>query len=222
MKLDVYNLEGKKTTSKVEIKPTLSEVKVSHELIRQAVLTELSNRRVSSAHTKTRAEVRGGGAKPWRQKGTGRARAGSVRSPLWRGGGVTFGPRKEKSYKKKMPQKMKVKAILGVLSSQFKENKVIVVSNFKIEKLKTKELVRMLSRFRISGNILILLAKKDEVLARACRNLPSVKLRLASALNILDLISADFIILTKEGIKVIEETYTDKLKVKSEKSKVKT
>ncbi len=207
MKLDIYTKEGRKTQNKVDLAPTCFNIKPSPELIHQAVVVELANKRVASAHTKTRGEVRGGGAKPWRQKGTGRARVGSIRSPLWRGGGVVFGPRKERNFKKKMPQKMKKKAILGVLSVRIGEGKVVVISDLKLEAIKTKLLVDLLSKFSLSGNILIITPQKEDIIKKSASNLPSVKVISTSQLNVIDLLWSDYIVLAEKTLKLIQEVY---------------
>ena len=171
----------------------------------------MANRRKQIAHTKTRAEVRGGGRKPWRQKGTGRARAGSIRSPIWRGGGVTFGPRKEKVFKKKIPKKMKRKALFMILSAKVKNNLLILVDKLKLEKAKTKLMSQILTKLPSKKDpVLIALPAIDKNLILAARNIPHIATIQVKDLNCLDLLSFKYLILPKDAIKVIKETFFKK------------
>jgi large subunit ribosomal protein L4 len=172
----------------------------------------MANRRKTIAHTKTRAEISGGGRKPWRQKGTGRARHGSIRSPIWRHGGVVFGPRKEKIFEKEIPKKMRKKALLMVLSAKAKENLLILLDSLKIEKPKTKSMAKIIENLKskienLKGSSLIVLPKKDEIIFRAGRNIPDLGIVEARNLNVLDLLSFKYLLLPKETIKVIKETF---------------
>jgi len=168
----------------------------------------MANRRKVIAHTKTRAEVRGGGRKPWRQKGTGRARVGSIRSPLWRGGGVVFGPRKEKIFKKGIPKKMKKLALFMVLSEKAKNNLLIILDKVKIEKPKTKEMTEILKKLPCkTESSLIALPELNKNLILAARNIPDVETTQAKDLNALDLLSFKYLVIPKEAIKVIKETF---------------
>jgi large subunit ribosomal protein L4 len=188
-------------------------VKINSDLVHQVIVSQMANRRKVIAHTKTRGEVRGGGRKPWRQKGTGRARHGSIRSPLWRGGGVTFGPRKEKILKKKIPKKMKRKALFMVLSGKFKNNFLIVLDELKLEKAKTKFLVQLFKNLRAKiknfkeGNALIALPDYDKNIILAARNLSGIKTIWTRDLNVLDVLFSKYLILPKDSIKVIKDTF---------------
>ena len=191
-------------------------MKVNPDLVHQVVVSQMANRRRVAAHTKNRGEVRGGGRKPWRQKGTGRARHGSIRSPLWRGGGVTFGPRKEKIFKKKIPKKMKRKALFMVLSGKFKNNLLIVLDELKLEKAKTKFLVKLVESWKSKiknfkeGSALIALPGYDKNIILAARNLSETKTIWARDLNVLDTLSFKYLILPKGSIKVIKDTFSKK------------
>jgi large subunit ribosomal protein L4 len=169
----------------------------------------MANRRQGTAHTKDRSEVRGGGKKPWAQKGTGRARHGSIRSPIWKGGGVTFGPRAVKNYKKQIPKKMRRKALFMVLSEKARNNLLFLIDNLKVEKGKTKEIFEILKRLPCikMGSVLIVLPKYDKKLIQSVRNIPKVEIMEAKELNTLDLLSFKYLLLSKDSIKSIKETF---------------
>ncbi len=212
MEITVYNQEGKEI-EKISLPKEIFDVKINHDLIHQVVVSQMANRRKILAQTKTRGEVRGGGKKPWRQKGTGRARHGSIRSPLWRGGGITFGPRKEKVFKKMIPKKIKRKALLMILTAKAKSNLLIFVNQLKLEKAKTKsmaEIINVLSskieNFK-KGNTLIALPEMNKKIILAARNLPQVKTIQVKDLNCLDLLSFKYLIMPKESIKIIKTTF---------------
>lgn len=206
-KIDVYNQEGN-VVSSVLLPKEIFEIPINTDLVHQVVVSQMANRRIPIAHTKTRAEVRGGGRKPWKQKGTGRARAGSIRSPIWKGGGVTFGPRKTRVFKKKIPKKMGKKALFMVLSAKAKENLIIILDSLKIDKPKTKLMVEILNKLPIKNiSCLIALHKKEESIIRAARNIPKVETIQARDLNTLDLLSFKYLLLPKESIKKIKETF---------------
>ncbi len=207
MKITVYNQEGKKV-SQTLLPKEIFEVPASSDLVHQVTVSQMANRRKIVARTKDRSEVRGGGRKPWRQKGTGRARHGSIRSPIWRGGGVTFGPRKEKVFKKKIPQKMRKKALFMVLSAKAKDNLLIVLDKFNLDQVKTKLIVQILNKLPSKNqSSLIALPKVEKNLVLSTRNLPKVETIEARNLNVLDLLSFKYLIIPKESIKVIKETF---------------
>ena len=208
MKYPVYNQKGEEKGSTL-LPKEIFDVKTNPDLIHQVVVSQMANKRKVLAHTKDRSEVRGGGTKPWQQKGTGRARAGSIRSPIWKGGGVTFGPRKEKKFKKMIPKKIRRKALLMVLTEKAKENLLIISDKLKIEKPKTKEIFKILNKFPSQGKkCLVALPDLDKDLVLAARNLPKIKIIEARNLNCLDLLSFKYLIIPKETIKVIKETFT--------------
>jgi len=208
----LYNQQGEEAGTTL-LPKDIFDVKVNPDLVHQVVVSQLANRRKVIAHTKSRGEVRGGGRKPWRQKGTGRARHGSIRSPLWRGGGVTFGPRKEKVFKKKIPKKMKRKALFMALSGKFKNNLLIVLDELKLEKAKTKFLVKLIGSWKLKiknfkeGNTLIALPNYDKNIILAARNLSEADTLWARDLNALDVLSFKYLIITKDSIKTIKDTF---------------
>ena len=208
MKTDLYNLQGEKTGT-IELPEKIFNIKINEDVIYQVVNVQITNSRQNLAHTKNRSDVKGGGKKPWRQKGTGRARHGSIRSSLWRGGGITFGPRNEEDFSKKINKKIKQKALFMVLTSKVRDKELIVVDNLMISEPKTKLISKILSNIfnKKQDSILITIPQKNENIAIASRNINNVKTILADSLNVLDLLSFRYLLLDKESIKVIEKTY---------------
>ncbi|MBU3942380.1 50S ribosomal protein L4 [Patescibacteria group bacterium] len=207
MKTTLYN-QNKEEIGEVNLPKEIFEVEVNPDLIHQVVLSQQSNRRQGSAHAKMRGEVSGGGKKPWRQKGTGRARHGSTRSPLWKGGGVTFGPRNDKNYKKTIPVKMKRKALFMVLSAKATENMIVVVDKFNITEPKTKEMATSLKKLTDKSALLVL-SKMDKNLILSTRNIPKIESIQATDLNVLDLLTYKYVVISKAGIKKIKDTFID-------------
>lgn len=198
-----------------EVGQATLELRVAKEenaphILHKAVVRQLTNARQGTASTKTRAEVSGGGRKPWRQKGTGRARAGSIRSPLWRGGGVIFGP-KPRDYEIKMNRKERRLALRTALVSRSQD--IIVVEEFaeQLPKPKTKELVAAMTRWGVEpkSKVLLILPQKDETVYLSARNVPNLKLRSADNLNVFDLLNADKIVTTSSALAKVQEVYTD-------------
>ncbi|MCX6746372.1 MAG: 50S ribosomal protein L4 [Candidatus Parcubacteria bacterium] len=208
VKVKVYNLEGKET-EELKLDSEIFGTEINPNLVHQVVEAQQASARKKLAHTKTKGEVRGGGRKPWRQKGTGRARSGSIRSPLWKGGGITFGPRKEREFGKKINKKMKTKALFMTLTDKVKGDSLIVVEKMEMPKIKTKEIVKILKKLPIKkeARILISLPQKNENIFKSTRNLKKVKAILANSLNVVDILKADYFLTDKEGIKKIIETY---------------
>lgn len=206
--VSTYSIEGKKTGT-TRLPSEIFDVEMNPDLVHQAVVTQLANSRQVIAHTKDRGEARGGGRKPWRQKGTGRARHGSIRSPIWRGGGVTFGPTKERVFKKKINKKMKRKALFMVLTSKVKDDEVILLDKLELKEPKTRLIAEILETLlkKKKKSVLVVTPKKDENIIRANRNVPYAKTLRADSLNILDLLSFKYLLLPKEAIKIIEKTY---------------
>jgi len=210
MKTDVYNQKGEKTGETL-LPKEIFDVKLSQDLMHQVLVSQMANRRQVIAHTKGRGEVSGGGKKPWAQKGTGRARHGSIRSPLWKGGGATFGPTKEANFKKKIPSQMKRKALFMALSEKFRNGFLVVVESLKVEKLKTKLMADILNKLPLKGkSCLIALPEMDNDLILAARNIPFAKTLQSRDLNVFDLLSFKYLVLPKESIKVIQKTFTEK------------
>ncbi|MBI2587756.1 50S ribosomal protein L4 [Candidatus Azambacteria bacterium] len=209
MKAKLYNQSGE-VIGEFEIPEKLFGVSMNRDLLHQVVTVLEANRRKPIAHTKTREEVRGGGKKPWRQKGTGRARHGSIRSPLWRGGGVTFGPRQEKKYGGKIPKKMRRKALAAALSEKFRAGEIRFLDALKLPQPKTKEMARVLTSLlperagkkRPVSTLVVTPGKGGEVL-RAAANLPRVEIRRAQDLNVLDLLRHKFAVVEKDAIERI-------------------
>jgi len=215
MKIAVYNQQGKEIGTTL-LPKEIFDVKINPDLMHQIVVSQMTNRRKVIAHAKGRGEVRGGGRKPWRQKGTGRARVSSIRSPLWRHGGVTFGPTKERVFKKVIPKKMKSLALFMVLSGKVKNNLLILLDKLKIEQVKTKLIVKTIEnlitphQILVGGkkrSILIALPELDKNIILAARNIPEVETVEVRNLNALDLLSFKYLIMPKESIKVIKETF---------------
>lgn len=206
MLVKCYDQLGK-VVSQTRLPSEVFGMKVNPDLVHQVVVSQMANRRRVIAHTKGRAEVRGGGRKPWRQKGTGRARAGSIRSPIWRGGGVTFGPTKKRVFKKKINKKMKRKALLMVLSGKVKNNLLILLDKIKIDEPKTKIMAKILEKLQVQGSCLIALPRMDKNLILAARNFPGLETIQAKDLNALDVLNFKYLLLPKDSVKTIEETF---------------
>jgi large subunit ribosomal protein L4 len=189
------------------IQPALNEaifgVKTRPSLLHQAVVMQLANRRAGSAATKTKGLVSGGGKKPWRQKGTGRARSGSIRSPIWVGGGTVFGPT-PRDYSYRMPRSARREALLSALSLKHREGKVIVVDKLELEAAKTKFMAQALAELKVTS-ALIVIGQPDATIERSARNLPQVKVLRADGVNVYDLMRYEHLILTAGGLKSLEE-----------------
>ena len=189
------------------IQPQLDEsvfgVKTRPHLLHQAVVMQLANRRAGTAATKSKGFVRGGGKKPWRQKGTGRARAGSIRSPIWVGGGTTFGPQ-PRDYSYRLPRTARREALLSALSLKNREGKIIVADKFELEEPKTKLMAKALAELKVES-ALIVVAQHDAKIERSARNLPKVKVLRVDGINVYDLMRYDHLILTQEALQRLEE-----------------
>jgi large subunit ribosomal protein L4 len=190
----------------VELADALFGAPLNQGLVHQAVIRQMAGRRAGTADTLTRGEVRGGGRKPWRQKGTGRARQGSRRSPQWKGGGVVFGPH-PRGYEQKMNAKMRRAALRSVLSAKAGEDAVRVVEGFDLEAIETKAFAKRLEAWEAGGKVLVVLAARDEVVERSCRNLRAVRVILADSLNVVDLLEADTVVFTHDALDRAQEVY---------------
>lgn len=212
VKLPVYNQLGEKTAEEIELPSKIFALpKIKPQVVHSVVVAALSNCRRPIASTKTRGEVRGGGKKPWQQKGTGRARAGSIRSPLWKGGGIIFGPRPDRNFYKKINRKVRRLGLFSVLSDKAKNNQIVILDNLETTG-KTKDFISRLNKLRekfanLGKGVLIILASKDEKLLRSARNLQEVGICLAYNLNILELLKSNGLIILKDALPVIEKTY---------------
>jgi large subunit ribosomal protein L4 len=207
MKTLVYNQEGKEMGEAL-LPKEIFEVKLNQDLVHQVLVGQAGNRRIVMADTKDRSKVSGGGRKPWKQKGTGRARHGSTRSPLWRHGGVTFGPLSEANFKREIPNAMKRKALFMVLSEKVKNNLVVVLDDLKLEQAKTKVMAEILGKLPSKKQTaLIVLPDMDKNIISAARNIPGISTIQAKDLNCLDALSYKYFILLKGSIKVIKEIF---------------
>ncbi len=204
MDTKLYNQNGEEI-GKIELSKKVFGAPVNKTLLWEAITIVLNNQRRGTAKTKTRAEIRGGGKKPWRQKGTGLARHGSIRSPIWRKGGVVFGP-KPRDYYKKMPQQKKTKALLSALSVAAQENRIRIIENMDIEKPNTKSVYELLKKINISGTkILISPDKISKNLLLSVRNIPKINLKRSIDINCYDVLWADYILFTKNGLSELEK-----------------
>lgn len=214
MKFDVYNQTGEVDGS-INLPKEIFEVGLNSDLVHQVAVSLMANKRQISAHAKIRSEVRGGGKKPWRQKGTGRARHGSTRSPIWKGGGVAHGPRNDKIFAVEIPKKMRRKALLMVLSEKARNKNLIVLNKIELKSnekkgyAKTKEMAGTLSKLPCKGaSLLIALPEYDKKIFLASRNIKKTLVEEARNLNVLNLLNTKFLIVTKDSIKTIEKTFT--------------
>ncbi|MFC2029748.1 50S ribosomal protein L4 [Chloroflexota bacterium] len=203
MQVPVYNTQGKQV-DEAELRDDIFAVPISEPLMHQALLRQLANARLGTHKTKTRGEVRGGGRKPWRQKGTGRARQGTIRAPQWRGGGTVFGP-KVRSYEQKMPRKMRHQALRSALSVKASESGLTLLDTLEMTEPRTKEMLGILQNLGAESSTLILLPQRDEVILRAVKNLPEVRTLVAQYLNVRDLLKYDRVVVPLKSLQVIEE-----------------
>lgn len=203
--IDVYNVEGKKVKS-VDLKEEVFGIEPNEAVVHSVLVNFLANQRQGTQSTKTRAEVRGGGRKPWRQKGTGRARQGSIRAPQWIKGGIALGP-KPRSYKYTVNKKERRLAIKSLLSSKVLENELTVVDTFAFDTIKTKQMVNTLTNLKVEGKTLILLADKNENVQKSARNIEGVKTTLVNTINVYDLLKYKNLVITLDTVKKLEEVY---------------
>lgn len=202
-KLPLYDVNGKSAGEVTAAKEVFGRA-INEDVVHSALVWFLAAQRRGTHSTKTKAEVRGGGRKPWRQKGTGRARAGSIRSPLWRTGGVIFGP-KPRSYNYSLPKKIKKQALAIVLSDKAQTNKIKIVEEFKLTEAKTKSASKWLKDLEVSGKALLVLGNSNEVFVRAARNIAGVKTVMFKDINIHDLLSAEWLVLEKKAVASLKE-----------------
>lgn len=204
-KIDVYNVEGKKV-SDIELKEEIFGIKPNEAIVHSVLVNFLANQRQGTQSTKTRTEVSGGGRKPWKQKGTGRARQGSIRAPHWVKGGVALGP-KPRSYKYRVNKKERRLAIKSLLSSKVLENELVVVDDFKMKEIKTKNMVNALTNLKVEGKTLVLLPEKNENVQKSARNIEGVKTTLVNTINVYDLLKYKNLVITVDTVKKLEEVY---------------
>lgn len=204
-KIDVYNVEGKKV-SDVELSEAIFGIEPNEVVVHSVLINFLANQRQGTQNTKTRSEVSGGGRKPWRQKGTGRARQGSIRAPHWVGGGIALGP-KPRSYKYRVNKKEKRLAIKSLLSSKVLENELVVVDKISFKEIKTKNMVSALNNLKVAGKTLVVLPEKDENVQKSARNIEGVKTSLVNTINVYDLLKYKNLVITLDTVKKLEEVY---------------
>ena len=200
----VYNMEGKEV-DKIELNDSIFGVEINEHLVHMAVLQQLANNRQGTQKAKTRSEVRGGGRKPWRQKGTGHARQGSTRSPQWTGGGVVFAPT-PRDYSFKLNKKEKRAALKSALTSRVVENKLVVVDELKLDEIKTKKFAEVLNNLKVEKALVVLNDMDKNVIASAA-NIPTVKTAQTNELNVFDVLKYDTVVVTKAAVATIEEVY---------------
>ena len=200
----VYNIEGKQVGT-LELNDAVFGVEINDHLVHMAVVQQLANKRQGTQSAKTRAEVSGGGRKPWRQKGTGHARQGSTRAPQWKGGGVVFAP-KPRDYSFKMNKKEKALAIKSALTSRVNEAKFFVLDDLSFDEIKTKKMKAVLDNLKLE-KALVVLDKKDEKVLLSARNLPKVRTVVSNSINVYDILKYDTMVLTKGAVAQIEEVY---------------
>jgi len=209
MKAPLFDNKGVKKGD-ISLPKEIFEVEISEGLIHEALLRQRGNARISTAAVKTRSQVKGGGRKPWRQKGTGRARQGSIRSAQWKGGGVIFGPTVDRNYSKNMPKKMRRKALLSALSAKAKEKSICALEAFESDAPKTKQFAALLGAMGCDGRVLVVLPSRDDILEKSARNIPGVKTIFAQYLNISDMISAKHIVFLQAAIEKTKDIFAPK------------
>ena len=204
-KVDVYNMQGKKV-SDVELNEAVFGIEPNENVVHSALVNYLANQRQGTQSTKTRAEVRGGGRKPWRQKGTGRARQGSIRAPQWIKGGIALGP-KPRSYSYRINKKEKQLAIKSLLSAKVLDNELTVVDKLEVKNAKTKVMARGIADLKVQGKAWIVLADKNENVLRSSRNIAGVKTIELNTINVFDLLNCNKLVLPLDTVKKLEEVY---------------
>ena len=203
-KVSVLNMEGKEVGT-IELNDAVFGVEVNEHLVHMAVVQQLANNRQGTQKAKTRSEVRGGGRKPWRQKGTGHARQGSTRSPQWTGGGVVFAPT-PRDYSFKLNKKEKRAALKSALTSRVQENKLVVVDELKLDAIKTKDFAKVLSNLNVD-KALVVLEGSNENVVRSAKNIPTVKTAYTNTINVYDILKYNTVVVTKEAVNQIQEVY---------------
>lgn len=204
-KVAVFNVSGQQV-SEIELNDSVFGVKVNEHVLYEVVKNQLANKRQGTQSTLTRSEVRGGGRKPWRQKGTGRARHGTIRSPLWSGGGVVFAP-KPRDYRYTLPKKVRRLAMKSALTAKVNSNELIVLDELQLTAPKTKDMVNILKNLNVDKKALIVMAEKNEAVIKSANNIPGVETTLVNTLNVYDILKYDQFIITKDAVEKVEEVY---------------
>ena len=206
-KVSIYNVEGK-AVGELELSPAVFGVKANPALVHQVLVGQRANARRAIASTKTKGEVRGGGKKPWKQKGTGRARQGSTRSPNWVGGGIVFGPSSERNFSVKINRKTKKRVMCMILSDKFTNNQLVILDMIKTDTPKTKMIATMMKLLPVGKTSLVVAPASQPVLLRMIRNIPNVKLITANTLNTKDVLQYQSLVMLKDAVPVVEKIYT--------------
>lgn len=204
-KVAVYNMLGAQV-GEIELKDDVFGIEPNNAVMYEFVKMQLANKRQGTSSTKTRTEVRGGGKKPWRQKGTGRARVGSSRNPVWRGGGIAFGP-KPRDYSYKLPQKVRRLALKSALSSKALDNKIVVVDEFNFDQPKTKAMMQALEALKVGKKTLLVTADGNVNVVKSARNIEGVKPMRADFINVYDILKHDTLLMTKDAVAMVEEVF---------------
>jgi len=203
--IEVLNMNGEKVDS-LELDDKIFNIEVNKSVMHMVVVQYLANQRQGTKSTKTRAEVRGGGRKPWRQKGTGRARQGSIRSPQWRGGGVVFAP-KPRDYRFKINKKIKRLALKSALSTKLQENKIVVLDKLELARIKTKDFKQVMLNIKLDSKALVVIDNNDKNIILSARNLPDVKTTDANIINVYDILKYDKLVFTRDAVNKIQGVY---------------
>ena len=204
-KVSVYNMDGQQV-EEIELSENIFGIEVNKFVLHQMVVNFLANQRQGTQSTKTRAEVAGGGAKPWKQKGTGRARQGSIRAVQWIKGGIAFAP-KPRSYRFTIPKKMRRLGMKSALTSKVQSNEILVLENLEFAEIKTKKMIELLGKLNVTEKTLLVLPEKNENVEKSARNLPNIKLAKVNTLNVYDILNCDRFIITKAAVAKVEEVY---------------
>ncbi|NLJ76921.1 MAG: 50S ribosomal protein L4 [Peptococcaceae bacterium] len=200
----LYNVNGEQI-GELALKDEIFGVAVNESVLHDAVVMQLAGRRLGTHDTKTRSEVRGGGRKPWRQKGTGRARHGTIRSPIWRGGGVVFGPH-PRNYSYSLPKKVRRLALRSALSAKVNAGDILVLDELRLEQIKTKDMVGILNNLKVDDALLVT-AEKDDQVEKSTRNIPNIKQLTATGLNVYDILAYDKLVMTRDAVARVEEVF---------------
>ena len=204
-KVDLYNISGQ-IVGDIELCDNVFGIEVNKGTMHLAVVNQLANRRQGTQSTKTKSEVRGGGIKPWRQKGTGRARQGSIRSAQWIKGGIVLGP-KPRSYRYSLSKKVKRLALKSALTSKVNDNDILVLDQLTFDAIKTKQMINVLKNLKVDSSVLLVLPEKNETVEKSARNIPGVKTALVNTINVFDILKYDKFIITKDAVSKVEEVY---------------
>lgn len=204
-KVDLFNMKGE-TVGEIELKDNIFGIDVNKNAVHLAVQNQLANKRQGTQSTKTKSEVSGGGIKPWRQKGTGRARQGSTRSAQWIKGGIVLGP-KPRSYSYTLPKKLKKLALKSALTSKVNEKELLVLDQLKFDSIKTKQMVNVLNSLKVDSSALVVIEGKNETVEKSIRNIPGVKTAFVNTINVFDILKYDKFIITKDAVEKVEEVY---------------